>query len=60
MSSVQNIKRAILEAISIWTLNSFVWLRVQTYNAFKDVLISSYKNNGKVSPRSSIVHPKTK
>jgi hypothetical protein len=51
MSSVQNIRRAILEAISIWTLNSFVLLRVQTYKAFKDVLISSYKNNGKVSPR---------
>jgi hypothetical protein len=59
MSNVQNIKRAILEAISIWTLNSFVWLRVQTYDAFKDVLISSYKNNGKVSPRSNIFHPKT-
>jgi hypothetical protein len=59
MSSVQNIKRAILEAISIWTLDSFVWLRVQTYDVFKDVLISSYKNNGKVSPRSNIVHPKT-
>jgi hypothetical protein len=59
MSSVQNIKRAIPEAISIWTLNSFVWLRVQTYDVFKDVLISSYKNNGKVSPISSIVHPKT-